>query len=508
MEELVKSLTERLEELEKKFEERQNEITAKQAEILLKDLRIQKLQHRIDQLLRQLYGVKSEKLPAQMGLFPTLEFSPEELAPVEQIEKTTSVPAHERKQRKTDPESLRNQLPEHLRREDVVIEPSDIPEGAVKIGEEISEKLEITKAELYVKRTIRPKYAKADKSGVVIADLPQAPIYRCLAGTSLLVRILIDKYVDHLPLNRQMDRFSRQGVKLKDSTVCDWVSQVAKLLEVLYDKFTQEVLSSRYLGADETTVKVLDPKVQGKCHTGYLWVYLCHEKNLVLFDYDPSRRKEVVGNKLQHFTGYLQSDGYAGYEQFSSSSSVTRVGCMAHARRKFDEALKNDQKTALYAMTLMQRLYRLEHWMKVYSINTEGKAALRQRIATPILKHLFEWMEVQVKRHTPKSAIYQALQYSLALREELSRYTQDGVLHIDNNLVENKIRPVVIGRKNYLFMGSHESGQRTAMLYSFFVSCRAHGIDPEEWLEDVLSRINDTKTSELNNLLPHRWSKA
>ena len=189
-------------------------------------------------------------------------------------------------------------------------------------------------------------------------------------------------------------------------------------------------------------------------------------------------------------------------------TAITRVGCMAHARRKFDEALKNEQKTALYAMTLMQRLYRLEHWMKVYGITAEGKTALRQRIAAPILTPRFEWLESEVQRHAPTSAIYQALQYSLRLREELSRYTQDGVLHSDNNLVENKIRPVVIGRKNYLFMGSHEPRQRTAMLYSFFVSCTAHGIDPEEWLEDALSRINDLKTSELNNLLPHRWSKA
>jgi transposase len=475
-----------------------------------KELRLknERQQHQIDQLLRQLYGKKSEKLPAQPSLFDQSLFAEGEVETTEPEKKETVVAEHKRSERKKDPSSLRYEFPEHLRREELVIEPTEVPDGAVKIGEEISEKLEITKAELYVRRTVRPKYALADKTGVVVADLPEAPIYRCMAGVSLLTYLLIGKYVDHLPLYRIKEQFARQGVKMSDSTIGDWVSQVAKLLEILYKELEDQVLSSHYLGADETTVRVLDPRLDGKSHQGYLWVYLAHDINLVLFDYDPSRKKEVVSDKLLGYTGYLQSDGYAGYEQFKTHAKITRIGCMAHARRKFDEAMKNDNKTSMEAMTRMQRIYRLEHWLRVMKINDEGKRNLREKIAVPLLTDMFDWMEKVIIKTTPQSPIYKALQYSIKRREELMNYTKDGKLHIDNNPVENKIRPTVIGKKNYLFMGSHDAAQRSAMIYSFLISCKANNINPEVWLEDVLIRINGTKKSQLINLLPNRWEKA
>lgn len=491
-------LQEALVNLENKFE----------SAIVQRDAIIAKQQHRIDQLLRQLYGKKSEKLPAQPTLFADLPFTEEELMVVESEVKEKTIAEHKRKERKINPQSLRYEFPEHLRREELVIEPTEIPDGAVKIGEEVSEKLEITKAELYVKRTIRPKYALADKSGVVVAELPEAPIYRCMAGLSLLVYLLIGKYVDHLPLYRIKEKFARQGVKMSDSTMGDWISQVAKLLEILYKELEDQVLKSQYLGADETTVKVLDPRLEGKSHQGYLWVYLAHDINLVLFDYDPSRKKEVVSNKLLQYSGYLQSDGYAGYEQFKTHANITRVGCMAHARRKFDEAINNDKKTALEAMTRMQRIYRLEHWLRIYKIEDSGKKELREKIAVPLLNDMFDWMQNKIQTCTPQSPIYKALNYAIKRKEELMRYTRDGQLHIDNNPVENKIRPTVIGKKNYMFMGSHEAAQRSAMIYSFLISCKANNINPEEWLEDVLNRINATKKSDLIHLLPNRWKKS
>jgi transposase len=495
-----KALTDAIEKFEAKIDQLSKLV-------IEQNLIITKQQHRIEQLTRQLFGIKSEKLPVQPTLFEPLPFTQEELTPIAPEATTKTVASHQRKEIKKDPTSLRYELPEHLRREEVVIEPTEIPEGAERIGEEISEKLEFKKSELYVKRIIRPKYAKADKSGVVVADLPQGPIYRCMAGVSLLVQILIDKYLDHLPLNRQIERFARQGVKMKDSTLCDWVSAVAKLLEILYKEMTREVLCSNYIGADETTVKVLDPKIKGKCHQGYMWVYLGHDKNLVLFDYDPTRKKGVVGEKLKDFKGYLQSDGYAGYEQFSTNESIVRMACMAHARRKFDEALSNDRKRSLHALAMMQRLYRLEHLMRLFNIDNEGKKKLRQRIAVPLLNKMFDWMQDEFLKVTPTSTIGAAFNYALNRKEELIEYTKQGHLQIDNNLVENKIRPFAIGRKNYLFMGSHDSAQNTAMIYSFFQSCRLNNINPEEWLEDILMRINDTKQSELHTLLPNHWEK-
>ena len=294
---------------------------------------------------------------------------------------------------------------------------------------------------------------------------------------------------------------------MSDSTMGDWVSEVAKLLEVLYKELENQVLSSHYLGADETTIKVLDPKLEGKSHRGYLWVYLAHDLNLVLFDYDATRSKEVVSNKLLNYTGYLQSDGYAGYEQFDKQANITRLACMAYARRKFDEAMDNDMSVAMEAMARMQRIYRLEHWLRVFKINAAGKRKLRQKIAVPLLNDMFDWMEVKKKKATPQSPVYKAIQYTINRKEELMRYTEDGKLHIDNNLVENKIRPTVIGKKNFMFMGSHEAAQRSAMIYSFMISCKANNINPEEWLQDVLMRINQTKQSELVNLLPNRWTR-
>jgi transposase len=473
------------------------------------ELTLKHQQHRIDQLLRKLYGIKSEKLPPQPpSLFSELPFTEEELAantPTEPVKQAVS--AHTRKVKKKDPTSLRYEFPEHLRREEIVIEPSEIPDGAVKIGEEISEKLEVTKSELYVRRTIRPKYAKADKSGVVIADLPESPVYRCMAGLSLLVRILVDKYVDHLPLYRQIERYARQGVKLKDSTICDWVSQVAKLLEILYKELTNEVLSSGYIGADETPIKVLDPKVQGKCHQGQMWVYLAHDKNLVKVDYDPTHKHSVPTESLKNFSGYLQSDGYGAYKQFDNRKDVVHLGCMAHARRKFDESKDNDSVRSLKALAMMQRIYRLEALMGKHKSTCDRRRTLRQLIAVPLLNELFDWMEKEYPQTTPKSAIGRAISYSLERKTQLMAYTGNGMLHIDNNPVENKIRPMAIGKKNYMFMGSHEAAQRSAMLYSFFLSCKLNQIDPEMWLADVLSRIQITKASELHTLLPNQWVK-
>lgn len=487
----IKLLEEALVSLEKKYE-----------------LVIKKQQHRIDQLLRQLYGKKSEKLPAQPSLFDQSLFADGEIETITPEQKETIISEHKRKERKKDLTGLRYDLPEHLRREEQVIEPTEVPEGAVKIGEEVSEKLAITKSELYVKRIVRPKYALADKSAVVIADFPEGPIYRCMADASLLIYLLIGKFVDHLPLYRMKEQFARQGVKMSDSTMGDWVSEVAKLLEILYKELEKEVLSSSYLGADETFVRVLDPKLIGKSHQGHLWVYLSHDKNLVLFDYDATRKKEVVGNKLSCYKGYLQTDGYGGYTQFSAQENIIHLECMAHARRKFEDALKSDQKVAMKALTLMQRLYRLEHWMRVLDIKSDGKKILREKMAVPLLQGMFDWMEEEIVKHTPKSTMYDALQYAIKRKNALMEYTKNGILHIDNNLVENKIRPTVIGKKNYLFMGSHEAAQRSAMIYSFMISCKANNINPEEWLQDVLQRINETKKSALNQLLPNHWKKA
>ncbi len=469
-----------------------------------------RLQYQYAGLRRHIFGVKSERFLAQNipGMM-TLPFAEGDLRPVAATQPVLqTVAAHDRK--RTSPKTVphRSELPAALPRKEEVIEPDPIPEGAQRIGQEITETLEYEPPKFYVRRIVRPKYALADKSGVVVADLPPQPIPRCMAGTSLLLRIIIDKYLDHIPLWRQLARFKRLGVDLSESTMVGWVKAVAELIEPLYNRLNEQVLQSSYLGADETTVKVLDPKIRGKTHQGYLWVYLAHAEKLVLFSYDATRKKQVPGQMLRNFKGYLQTDGYAGYEQFNTHPAITRVGCMAHARRKFDKAQANDKARAAIALRYYQRLYRVEALARLFKIEGDALQELRQRISVPLLTEFKAWMTQELQTLNPKSPIAHAMAYSMSNWRELVIYTTNGRLLIDNNQVENKIRPVAVGRKNYLFMGSHEGSQRSAMLYSLVLSCALNGINPEEYLLDVIGRIQDTKLSELDNLLPNKWQPA
>lgn len=469
-----------------------------------------RLQYQYADLRRQTFGVKSERfLPQNIPGMMTLPFAEWDLRPITALEPVVQkVAAHDRKRISPKTVPHRSELPAALPRKEEVIEPNPMPEGAQCIGQEVTETLEYEPPKFYVRRIVRPKYALADKSGVIVADLPPQPIPRCMAGTSLLLRIIIDKYLDHIPLWRQLARFKRLGVTLSESTMVGWVKAVAELIEPLYNRLNEQVLQSGYLGADETTVKVLDPKIRGKTHQGYLWVYLAHAEKLVLFSYDATRKKQVPGQMLRNFKGYLQTDGYAGYEQFSTHAHIIRVGCMAHARRKFDKAQANDKARAAVALRYYQRLYRVEDLARLFKIEGNALQTLRQRISVPLLTEFKAWMTKEFQALNPKSPIAHAIAYSLRHWEELVIYTTDGTLLIDNNQVENKIRPVAVGRKNYLFMGSHEGSQRSAMLYSLVLSCSLNGINPEEYLLDVMERLPETKLSELDGLLPNKWQPA
>ncbi len=255
--------------------------------------------------------------------------------------------------------------------------------------------------------------------------------------------LTIDKFVDHLPIFRQHQRLQRVG---------------ADILTPLYELLQRKVFESLYLMADETTMKVLDDEKKGCTHCGYLWGFRCPEEKLIFFEYHPGRDMGVPADLLKGFTGHLQVDGYGAYHQFSSRKDITVLYCMAHARRHFSEALDNDKKIGEYALTEIQKLYEIEREIKDYS--TDEKYTIRQQRAVPILKSVGEWMVEQYTKVTPSSAIGKALAYSIRRWEGLSRYTTNGKLRIDNNLIENNIRPIALGRKNYLFAGSHESAQR------------------------------------------------
>ena len=402
----------------------------------------------------------------------------------------------------------RMKLPESLRREEFIIEPSGDITGLKKMGEEITEVLEYSPGELFVKKYIRPKYAKSAGDGVLIGELPSRPLEKLMAGEGLLAQIVIDKYVDHLPLYRQMQRFERSGVKLSYSTLTDWVSSTCKLIEPLFEALKKDVLKSSYLHADETPIKVLDKDKKGQTHRGYYWVYQNSIDKIIFFDYQEGRGREGPVEILQNFGGYLQTDGYTAYEIFDKREGITLLHCMAHARRMFYEALQNDEARAAYAMEEIGKLYAIERTCKEQNLSFDEIKTVRQLQSVPILTSLGKRMKDEYMQVTPKSTIGKALAYSIERWEKLSLYTENGMLNIDNNPVENSIRPVAIGRKNYLFAGSHEAAKRSGMLYSLLGTCKMHSVEPYLWLRDVLKKIADHPINQIAQLLPHHLKKS
>jgi transposase len=475
------------------------------------------LQHRIAQLEKMIFGSKHERFvpssttPGQLSLDLNADAIAEvNITATQKVEYTRSKTTVEPK---TTAHPGRNALPEHLRREEIILEPEGgVPEGSIRIGELITEQLEATPSELYVKRFIRPKYglpvSNEEREGtrIITATLPVQPIDKCMAGPSLLAQILIDKYMDHLPAHRQMQRFERSGVSLPYSTIISWIGSTCKLLQVFEEALKQEVLSTGYLHADETGIKVLDEQKSGKkVHHGFFWVYHTTVKKLVYFDYQKSRNRTAAQSILATYKGYLQTDGYEVYDDFDESEDIHHLLCMAHARRYFVDSLNTDKNRAEYALGQMQLLYAIERRSRDEGLSVEQRKEIRQKEAVPILDSLGKWMKQQLLEVLPKSPIGKALAYSVKRWEKLCVYTQDGRLSIDNNAVENSIRPIALGRKNFLFCGSDDAARRAAMIYSLLGSCKLHGINPLVWLTDVLTRLPIHSINRIKELLPHNW---
>lgn len=401
----------------------------------------------------------------------------------------------------------RTALPAHLERREIIIEPTEKTEGCKKIGDEVTEELEYEPGKLFVNRYVRPKYVTAKNNSIIIAPMIDRPLPKAIVGAGLLAQIIIDKYVDHLPLYRQEQRFKREGVNIPYSTISDWIKNGCLLLDPLGEALKRIIVSSDYLHADETPLKVLDKDKKGATHRGYYWVYHNSLDGLVWFDYQEGRGREGPKEMLKDFKGYLQTDGYQVYDIFKENDDVTVLHCMAHARRKFFEAKDNHAAIACHALEQIGLLYAIERKAKEQQFTTDEILQLRQSQAAPILEALGKWMKETYLATLPKSTIGKALGYSIERWPELMKYASDGKLNIDNNPVENSIRPVALGRKNYLFAGSHEAAGRSAMLYSFLGTCKLHDINPLTWLQDVLRHIANHPINKIEELLPHNWKQ-
>ena len=334
------------------------------------------------------------------------------------VVKTTFVKAFEKQQTAlTVKHPGRNPLPEHLRREVITLQPCEDVSNLKVVGEEIKEVLEYQPGELFVKQYIRPEYIKPSEDGLnakrVIAPLPTMPLEKAMAGPSLLTHLLVSKYVDHLPVYRQLEIFKRQQVTMHYSTVSGWMKEAMALIEPVYNLHSKEVLAANYLNADETTIKVLDKDKKGTTHQGYYWVYYDTQRKLVLFDYQPGRGAIYPQSMLHRFKGYLQSDGYDAYETFDKIEGVTTLCCWAHARRKFFEAKTYDNGNAALVLEQIQQLYQIEAHCRDESFIPEQIKQHRQQHAVPVLHTLHELLKELLIKTLPGSPLGKAVSYTL-----------------------------------------------------------------------------------------------
>lgn len=468
------------------------------------------LKFQLDQLKRQVFGVKSERFISMLNAGQLALPIENENPPVMDKEETITVEAHDRKKKKRkENHPVRKPFPADLPREVEKIYPEGFDENSPEkpIGEEVTEILEEIPGKFFVRQIIRYKFANKETGGVVIGELPSRVNEKGMFGEGLQTRIIIDKYCDHLPGYRQEQRFSRAGIKIPYSTLMDVPRQVGSYLVPLYEELLKQSLNCKYLQIDETPHPVLDKETKGKTHRGYLWVYRSVEQRLVLFKYCPGRGTEWPKEILKNYKGFIQTDGYKVYDCFDCRADITSVCCMAHARRYFEKALKEHKELSEYFITKLQVVYAVEKQIREEIKSEEEILFLRKEKSLPILNELEKWLKENTN-HPPRSPIAQAVAYTLSRWKKLTVYIEHPFLEIDNNLVENAIRPTVLGRKNYLFSGSHESAQRAAMFYSFFGSCKMNEVNSQEWLADVLVKLPETKTSELHKLLPNFWKKG
>lgn len=505
---------------EQKIIEKEKLLEENERLINIKNDQIRRLEEKLLYLERKMWGQMSEKRripdnPDQLKLdFEKIELTEQEEVIVKQAleeikeYKKVAVKAHEKRI------PVRQKLPVDL----LHIEEHIYPDGYLGNEDkwilfeetETSEHLEIKPAEFYVRVTIRHKGMRKDSKEIFSAPIPNEPIAKSYASASLLTDLIVGKYVNHLPFHRQIQMYKRLGVSIPASTIQDWFNEVANLMRPIYYRLKELILSSDYVQSDETTIPIVDNE-KHKTIKGYLWLIQDVMNQLVLFSYhEGSRSSKVVLELFKDFQGAIQTDGYAGYNILDKFEGVTTLLCWAHCRRYFDRALSNDKDRAEYALTQIGMLYDVEHMADDQNMNFEERSVLRKRLAYPIMRAFEKWCLTEYPQVLPKSPIGKAISYFLSYSRQLSRYTMDGRYKPDNNIIENSVRPVAIGRKNYLFCGNHDAAENSAIIYSLMGCCKASGVDFNKWMNYFLNHIHeydDDYSKDLAELLPHNLKK-
>lgn len=402
---------------------------------------------------------------------------------------------------------VRRPIPAHLPRE--VIE-HDITEeekrcicGCMKqrIGEAVTEQLEYVPARLSVIAHVRPKYAcnRCDEA-VTIAPMPSLFLPKSMATPSLVAHAIVSKYEDHLPLYRQEQIWARLGIEMPRNTVCGWIMAAYEVCEPMMQALHGELSTSNYLQADETTMHVMDEPNRKNTSTSYMWVYTNHQpdKKVVLFDYQQTRQAQWPKQILKDFKGYLQTDGYKGYDWVDDHPDIIHLGCLAHARRPFAKLVKLAKTTGKshQAVAYIKKLYLIEQQARNNHYSHQQRYELRLQLALPILYELKSWLDKTIKTTAPQSELGKALDYMHGRWDELTAYLSDGCLEIDNNLVENLIRPFALGRKNWMMSGSPRGAHASALFYSLIATAKANGLNPFDYLKTLFEHIRSCRTAE------------
>ena len=500
-------------------------LSLKDAEISQKNAEIKKLSDTLLWLRRKVFGKMSEKNlpldPDQLLLFEQEHLTDEERARLDK-----EVEAAEQQMTKTITVKVKPSRMD-LDTTGLPTEVIDIyPDGTtdeigklkdeyVEIGTDESSRLEHIAAKTYIKKTVIHKVMlKSDSNNktpedrrIICARLPLAPVNRCMAGASVLADIIIGKFMYHLPFYRQIQQYKESGITISDSTMGGWYEAAVEKLKLLYDILRQHILQSEYIQIDESVLPVIDSE-KHKARKGYEWCVRDAIRGAVMFYYDRgSRGGKVAREILGAYKGAVQCDGYDAYDQFEKNDNITVYGCWAHARRKFVDALNENNRLATEALCFIRKIYKVESDANKAGLNADERKEQRLKISYPTIRLFETWMKETYLKVLPNSKMGDAIEYTYSLLPRLSRYVNDGRINIDNNLIENAIRPLALGRKNYLFCGNDASAYRAAIVYSLISTCKAADVDPRTWMEDVLRKIPyyQRDQRDLAELLPFNW---
>lgn len=500
-------------------------LSLKDAEISQKNAEIKKLSDTLLWLRRKVFGKMSEKNlpldPDQLLLFEQEHLTDEERARLDkeveaaeqQMTKTITVKVKPSR-RDLDTTGLPTEVID-IYPDGTTDENGKLKDEYVEIGTDESSRLEHIAAKTYIKKTVIHKVMlKSDSNNktpedrrIICARLPLAPVNRCMAGASVLTDIIIGKFMYHLPFYRQIQQYKESGITISDSTMGGWYEAAVEKLKLLYDILRQHILQSEYIQIDESVLPVIDSE-KHKARKGYEWCVRDAIRGAVMFYYDRgSRGGKVAREILGAYKGAVQCDGYDAYDQFEKNDNITVYGCWAHARRKFVDALNENNRRATEALCFIRKIYKVESDADKAGLNADERKEQRLKISYPTIRLFETWMKETYLKVLPNSKMGDAIEYTYSLLPRLSRYVNDGRINIDNNLIENAIRPLALGRKNYLFCGNDASAYRAAIVYSLISTCKAADVDPRTWMEDVLRKIPyyQRDQRDLAELLPFNW---